>query len=161
MRAVKAWLRVFLSGIQAIAFVAPFVLHYFGSHSMGAHRHLKVRGDVYLGGILSDGNLTIAAILIAVLLVLLLCLFLAACKQRPQPKRLWSLVPIQLFTLLLFFLLVLPAVKAMLIFPWLLLCAALIWLLQITKMLLLDRQSFIALIRSCLTRTCPQELHHE
>jgi len=154
MRFIKRFIRILLSSTQAIAFVAPFVLHYFGSHSMGAHRHLKVRGDVYLGGILSDGNITIAAVLIAVLLVLLLCLFLAACKQRSQPKRLWSLVPILLFTLLLFLVLVLPAFKALLIFPWLLLCVALIWLLQITKMLLLDRQAFVALIRSCLTRTC-------
>ena len=154
MRAVKAWLRVFLSGIQAITFVAPFVLHYYGSHRMGAHRHLKVRGDVYLGGILSDGNLTIAAILIAVSLVLLLRLFLAAVIQRPQPKRLWSLVPILLFTSLLFLALVLPALKSLLIFPWLLLCVALIWLLQIAKILLLDRQAFVALIRSCLTRNC-------
>lgn len=161
MRSAKTWLRALLSGIQAIAFVAPFVLHYYGSHTMGAHRHFKVRGDVYFSGILSNVNLTIAAILIAVLFLSLLCLFFAAAKQRPQPKKLWSLVSIMLVTLLLFLILVLPMVRALLIFPWLLLCAILIWLIQIAKMLLLDRQSFVALTKSIFHVPATQEQRHE
>lgn len=52
-------------------------------------------------------------------------------------------------------------VRALLIFPWLLLCAILIWLIQIAKMLLLDRQSFVALTKSIFHVPATQEQHHE
>lgn len=161
MRSIQSWLRVLFGGIQAVVLTLPFVLHYYGSHTMGAHRHFKVRGDVYLSGILSRGNLAAAAIVIAVLLFALLCLFFAAIKQRPQLKKLWSLVSILLATLLLFLILVLPMTQALLIFPWLLLCVILAWLIQIAKLLLLDLQSFVTLIRSIFQADDVQERTNE
>ena len=149
MRIVKTLIRVFLSSIQAVALAAPFVLHYFGSHTMGAHRHLKVRSDVYLSGILNSTNLTIAAVFVAVIIVLLLGLWILAGIHRPRPNKLWSIMLSFLFSLVLFLILTLPAVKSLLIFPWLLLCAALVWILQLAKMLLLDRRTFSAIVSTC------------
>lgn len=138
MRAVQKWLRLFLGFVQAIAFLSLFVLDYFGSHTMGAHRHLKVRGDQYLNGILSSGNLKIAAVIVAIVLLLLLLFLLVRIKQHgAQPKLLWSVVPGLLFSALLILILVLPAIRALLIFPWLLFCAGIIWFLQLMKMLLI------------------------
>jgi hypothetical protein len=138
MHTVKKWVRVFLSGLQAIFFLVPCVLQYYGSHRMGAHRHLKVRGDVYLSGILSRFNLTIAAIVVAVILVLLLFFFLRTRKHRPQPNQLWSMRLGLFLTLLLILLLILPEIRTLLIFPWLLLCAGMLWLMQLIKLWLMD-----------------------
>lgn len=138
MRAVQKWLRLFLGFVQAIAFLSLFVLDYFGSHTMGAHRHLKVRGDQYLNGILSSGNLKIAAAAMVLVLVLLLLLLILRIKQHGlQPSLLRYGAPGLLFTALLILILVLPAFRTLLIFPWLVLCAGIIWFLQLMKMLLM------------------------
>jgi len=152
MRLLKISLRVLLSVVQTIVFFVPFVLNYYGSHTMGAHRHFKVRGDVYASGILNSVNLAIAAIAIGLILVLMLCLLYTAIKQRPQPIRLWSLVPGVAFTAALFLVLILPAARSLLIFPWLVFCAALVWILQLIKVLLLERKSVSVLMKSFLTK---------
>ena len=133
MRAVKQWFLALLSGLQAILFAVPFVLDYYGSHRMGAHRHLKVRGDQYRDALLSDTNLAIAAIVLSVVFLLLLWCFFRVRKRKPQANILRSMLPILVFTVLLMLVLILPQVKALLIFPWLLLCAGILWLLQLVK----------------------------
>lgn len=133
MRAVKQWFLSFLSGLQAIVCAVPFVLDYYGSHRMGAHRHLKVRGDEYRGELLSDTNLAIAAIVLSVVFLLLLWCFFRVMKRKPQSNILRSILLSLVFTVLLMLVLILPQVKALLIFPWLLLCAGILWLLQLIK----------------------------
>ena len=133
MRAVKQWFLALLSGLQAILFAVPFVLDYYGSHRMGAHRHLKVRGDEYRDGLLSDANLAIAAIVLAVVFFLLLWFFLRVNERKPQANILRSMLLSLVFTVVLMLVLVLPQARALLIFPWLLLCAGIIWLLQLVK----------------------------
>jgi len=133
MRGVKQWLLAFLSGLQAILFAAPFVIDYYGSHRMGAHRHLKVRGDQYRAAQLNDANLAIYAVVLAVVFLLLLWCFFCLKKRKPQATALRSMLFSLVLTILLVLVLVLPQVKALLIFPWLLLCAGIIWLLQLVK----------------------------
>ena len=133
MRAVKQWLLAFISGLQVILFAAPFVIDYYGSHRMGAHRHLKVRGDQYRAALLNDANLAIYAVVLAVVFLLLLWCFFRLKKRKPQATALRSMLFSLVFTVLLMLVLVLPQVKALLIFPWLLLCAGIIWLLQLVK----------------------------
>lgn len=126
-----------LRAVQSIVLLLPLVLHYFGSHTMGAHRHFKVRGDVYLGGILRQSNLTIAAIALSVILVLLVLRLIAAKKRRlPAVHPLSELTCIGL-TFALMLLCALPVFRTVLIYPWLLLCAAIVWVLQLVKLLLL------------------------
>ena len=138
MRSAKTWLRVLLSGIQAIAFIAPFVLHYYGSHTMGAHRHFKVRGDVYFNGILSNVNLTIAAIALSVILLVLVFRLIAAKKRRLQAVQPLSELTCIGLTIALMLLCALPVFRTVLIYPWLLLCATVLWLLQLVKLFLLN-----------------------
>jgi hypothetical protein len=152
MRLFKSFLRVLLSCVQVAAFLAPFALHYFGTHTMGAHRHLKVRANVYMSGILNDTNLTIAAIASAALLALLLIVLFSARKNRTQKARLWPVALIALDTSALLLVLVLSVARGLLIFPWLVFCAVLIWLLQVIKAALLERQEFTAQIKACLAR---------
>ena len=139
MSAVRKWLRAILSGLQGLALLAPFVLHYFGSHTMGAHRHLKVRGDQYMSGILSSANLTIAAVAVAAIFVLLLCLFFKVIRQRPQRKPLWPWSLLLFLTVALLLVLTLHVVRSLLIFPWLLLCVGILWGLQVLKTLTLTK----------------------
>lgn len=152
MRLFKSFLRALISFVQVAAFLAPFALHYFGTHTMGAHRHLKVRANVYMSGILNDTNLTIAAIASAALLALLLIVLFSARKNRTQKTRLWPVALIALDTSALLLVLVLPVARGLLIFPWLAFCVVLIWLLQVIKVALLERQEFSAQIKACLAR---------
>lgn len=145
MRILKASVRAFLRVIQTVAIFAPFALHYYGSHTMGAHRHFKVRGDAYRNGILCDSNLAIAAVVATLALLLLLALLLFAMKHRPRPVRLWSVARHVPAAVLLPVVLILPAAKGLLVFPWIVFCAALIWALQLVKLFLLERESFSAL----------------
>ena len=140
MQALKKWLITALSALQVVGLVAPFVLHYYGSHRMGAHRHFKVRGDVYLGGILRQSNLTIAAIALSVILLLLVFRLIAAKKRRLQAGQPLSELTCIGLTIALMLLCALPVFRTVLIYPWLLLCAAVLWLLQLMKLLLLDRR---------------------
>lgn len=133
MRAVKQWLLAILSGLQVIVCAAPFALNYYGSHRMGAHRHLKVRGDEYRMGLLRDANLAICAVVLAVVFLLLLWRFLRIQKHKPQANVLRPALLTLILTVLVILILVLPQVKALLIFPWLLLCALIVWLLQLVK----------------------------
>ena len=133
MRAVKQWFLALLGGLQAILFAVPFVLDYYGSHRMGAHRHLKVRGDQYRDTLLSDANLMIAVVALAVAFLLLLWCFFRVKERKPQANILRSMLLSLVFTVLLMLVLMLPQVKALLIYPWLLLCAGIIWLLQLVK----------------------------
>lgn len=140
MQTLKKWLFAALSALQAVVFAAPFVLNYFGSHRMGAHRHLKVRADQYFGGILNNRNLTIAAVVVSVLLGLLIW-YLVMQKRAPREKLLrvtWFELGL---TAALLALLVIPPARTILIYPWMLLCLAVLWLLQLAKILLLQRRS--------------------
>ncbi|HWQ96736.1 MAG TPA: hypothetical protein VN538_01390 [Clostridia bacterium] len=128
-----------LRAVQAVVLILPLVLHYFGSHTMGAHRHFKVRGDVYLGGILRQSNLTIAAIVLSVILVLLVFRLIAAKKRRLQAVQTLSELTCIGLTITLMLLCALPVFRTVLIYPWLLLCAAVLWLLQLVKLLLHQR----------------------
>ena len=125
--------------MQFVVLIVPFVLHYFGSHTMGAHRHFKVRGDVYLGGILRQSNLTIAVIALSVILVLLVFRLIAAKKRRMQAVQPLSELTAIGLTLALMLLCALPVFRSVLIYPWLLLSTALLWLLQLVKLLLLHQ----------------------
>ena len=133
MRAIRQWFLAILIALQAIFCAAPFVLDYFGSHRMGAHRHLKARGDEYRGELLSDANLTIAVVAVAVAFLLLLWCFFRVKERKPQANILRSMLLSLVFTVLLMLVLMLPQVKALLIYPWLLLCVGIIWLLQLVK----------------------------
>ena len=123
--------------VQSIVLLLPLVLHYFGSHTMGAHRHFKVRGDVYLGGILRQSNLTIAVIVLSVILMLLVLRRIAAKKRRLQAVHPLSELTCIGLTVALKLLCALPVFRTVLIYPWLLLCAAIVWVLQLVKLLLL------------------------
>lgn len=123
--------------VQSIVLLLPLVLHYFGSHTMGAHRHFKVRGDVYLGGILRQSNLTIAAIALSVILVLLVLRLISTKKRLLQAVHPLSELTCIGLTVALMLLCALPVFRTVLIYPWLLLCVAFVWLLQIAKLLLL------------------------
>jgi len=125
-----------LRAVQAVVLILPLVLQYFGSHTMGAHRHFKVRGDVYLGGILRQSNLTIAAIVLSVILVLLVFRLITAIKRRLQAVHPLSELTCIGLTIALMLLCALPVFRTVLIYPWLLLCAAIVWFLQIVKLLL-------------------------
>jgi len=140
MQALKKWLITALSALQVVGLIAPFVLHYYGSHRMGAHRHFKVRGDVYLGGILRQSNLTIAAIALSVILLLLVFRRIAAKKRRLQAGQPLSELTCIGLTIALMLLCAIPVFRTVLIYPWLLLCAAVLWLLQLMKLLLLVRR---------------------
>lgn len=140
MQALKKWLITALSALQVVGLIAPFVLHYYGSHRMGAHRHFKVRGDVYLGGILRQSNLTIAALALSAILLLLVFRRIAAKKRRLQAGQPLSELTCIGLTIALMLLCALPVFRTVLIYPWLLLCAAVLWLLQLMKLLLLDRR---------------------
>jgi hypothetical protein len=126
-----------LRAAQAAAMILPIVLHYFGSHTMGAHRHLKVRGDVYLSGILQQSKLTIAAIALSVILLLLVLGLIAAKKRRVQEVHPLSELACIGLTIALILLCALPVFRTVLIYPWLLFCAAFIWVLQLVKQLLM------------------------
>ena len=133
MRAFKQWLLAILSGLQVIVCAAPFALDYYGSHRMGAHRHLKVRGDAYRMGLLRDANLAIYAVVLAAVFLLLLWCFLRLKKRKAETSVLRALLLGVALTVLLILVLILPQIKALLIFPWLLLCALIVWLLQLVK----------------------------
>ena len=139
MRPKRSWFTILLSALQTILLALPFVLHYYGSHRMGAHRHFKVRSDAYLSGILSSRNLTIAAIFLAVVLLLWLCYILVSRERRKQISLLPTVLGIAL-SISLILLLIVPSTREILIFPWLLLCVAVIWLLQLVKLLVLHLQ---------------------
>lgn len=137
MQPLKRRLVFALSALQVVIFGLPFVLNYYGSHRMGAHRHLKVRADQYFSGILCNRNLTIAAVIVSVLLVLLIW-YLVSQKQSLRRNRLRATWVGLGLTVVLLALLVIPSARAILIYPWLLLCAVMLWLFQLAKMWLVN-----------------------
>ncbi len=139
MQAPKRWTIAALSGLQVVVFAVPFVLHYFGSHRMGAHRHFKVLGDMYFGGILRQSNLTIAAIALSVILLLLVFRLIAAKERQLQAAQPLSELTCIGLTIALLLLCALSVFRTVLIYPWLLLCATVLWLLQLVKLLLLNQ----------------------
>ena len=104
---------------------------------MGAHRHLKVRADQYFSGILCNRILTIAAVIVSVLLALLIW-YLVSQKQSLRRNRLRATWVSLGLTVVLLALLVIPSARAILIYPWLLLCAVMLWLFQLAKMWLVN-----------------------
>ncbi len=136
MHPLKKWLIVVLSALQAVVFAVPLVLSYYGSHRMGAHRHLKVRADQYFSGILSHRNLAIASLVVSVLLALLIW-YLVSHKRAPQKNHVRATLVGLGLTIVLLALLVIPSARTILIYPWLLLCAAMLWLFQLAKMWLM------------------------
>lgn len=131
MRTIVRWI---LRGLQLVLLAVPAVLQYYGTHTMGVHRHLVYRGQYYAAGILSSAHLAAAAVVTFVLLAAFPLISYRLSGKKPESLRTFPFLSAELFLAALLMLLALPACRAFLVYPYLLLCAALICLLQFLKL---------------------------
>jgi len=123
-----------LRGIQLVLLAVPAVLQYYGTHTMGVHRHLVYRGQRYAAGILSPAHLTAAAVVACILLAAFPLISYRFSGNKPESLRTVSFLSTEFILSALLALLALPVCRALLIYPYLLLCTALICLVQLLKL---------------------------
>lgn len=121
----------------------PAVVQYYGTHAMGVHRHLVYRGQLYAAGLLAPAHLTAAAILVLVLLAVFPLISYRLSGGKPESLRAFPFLSAEFTLAVLLVLLALPGCRALLIYPYLIVCAALICLFQFLKIPLSAHQNSV------------------